>query len=143
MTIYTVTLGFILLGMLWMHVIDDYVLQTVLGRLKQHDWWVEQPGYSQFYSNDYKAALLCHAFEWSGSISCIPIIYTLINAEHLNYNIVGSVLIILFIVNTIIHYRVDDAKANKKIFNLVQDQIIHFIQVLTTFSIWVLAIILS
>ena len=138
-----VTLGFVFLGMLYMHVIDDYVLQNSLARLKQHDWWLQQSNFSKMYANDYKAALLAHAFEWSGSILCIPIIYTLIKHQELNYNVVGLTLIFLFLLNTFIHYKIDDAKANMKIINLVQDQIFHVVQVVFSFCIWVLVIILS
>ena len=126
-----------------MHIIDDYVLQTVLSKLKQRDWWLDQPGMSWFYRNDYKAALLCHAFEWTGSIMILPIIYTYSYRDQLNYNTVGAILVFLFVLNTIAHYRIDDMKANLKIINLVQDQIAHFIQILFTFSIWVLSIILT
>ena len=39
---------------------------------------------------------------------------------------------IMLPVNTAIHFIVDDTKANKKKINLIQDQLIHLIQILIT-----------
>ena len=47
--------------------------------------------------------------------------------------------VVFFIVNWIMHYYIDDAKANLKIINLVIDQLIHVIQIIFT---WLLYIIL-
>ena len=136
-----ITFVFILIGMIWLHIIDDYVLQNSLARFKQKDWWRDQSSYNDMYKNDYKIALLCHAFEWTGTVMSLPIIYTYLHRHELNYNIIGFSLVVLFVLNVIIHYIVDDLKANKKTINLVLDQLCHLAQIVGTF-LWFISIII-
>jgi len=57
---------FILLSMIFLHIIDDYKLQQgVLANLKQKKWWKEQKEYKWMYKYDYIPALLNHAFSWT------------------------------------------------------------------------------
>lgn len=113
--------------MILCHVIDDFVFQPIcLSKLKQEDWWLKQDEYNTKYKNDYKMALLIHSLSWSAMI-LLPIIFFT--------EISGSVLFWIFIINTFIHYVVDDLKCNEKKLNLVQDQTIHFMQILLTFLI--------
>ena len=78
------------------------------------------------YGNDYKMALFEHSLEWSIAIM-LPIIFIL-NANE-------WIILTCVIVNTIIHYIVDNAKANQLRLNLIQDQLLHFIQILATFFV--------
>ena len=56
---------FVLPCMLFMHVLDDFVLQTVvLSKLKQKSWW-EANAPERGYRYDYLAALTAHAISWS------------------------------------------------------------------------------
>jgi hypothetical protein len=114
----------IFLLMILAHVVDDFVLQPVcLSKLKQKSWWETQDGYKTLYNNDYKMALLVHSMSWSIMI-LLPVIIT--------NNIPGIVLFSTFIVNTLIHYYIDDMKANKGKINLMVDQFVHIMQIITT-----------
>ena len=103
--------------MIFCHLIDDFVLQDKFTYLKQKSWWMKackEDGLPfKKYKDDYKMALFEHSLEWS----------------------IAIMLPIMFFVNTIIHYIIDDAKANKLRLNLIQDQLLHFIQIIITFLI--------
>ena len=115
--------------MILCHVIDDFVLQPIcLSKLKQKEWW-ENNCPDEKYKNDYKIALFMHCLSWSAMILLPVIFFTEIS---------GAVLYWVFIINAFIHYIVDDFKANLKILNLVQDQLIHLGQILLTFLIIIL-----
>lgn len=106
---------------LFAHVIADYTLQGIgiIASMKQKKWWEEN--YPQkLYKNDYKAALACHSFMWSFVVH-IPLI--LFRYE--------SIIIVSIFIHTIIHYIIDDLKANKYELNLIQDQILHLVQLIT------------
>lgn len=112
-----------------LHIIDDFVLQPIcLSKLKQREWWIEECKKNCFnfdyYQNDYRCALIIHSISWTLMIMMPLIIFC--NCTIFQY-------ILLIIVNVIIHYITDDLKANRYIFNLVQDQIIHFIQIFVTY----------
>ena len=117
----------ILLFMILLHIIDDFVLQPIsLSNLKQKKWWKKQEGYSDKYKDDYKVALAIHSISWSIMIH-IPLVIMFPSLGQL-------VLLISFIVNAVIHYYIDDLKANKLKINLFEDQMVHFWQICTTLS---------
>jgi hypothetical protein len=120
----------ILLLMLFCHLIDDFVLQDKFCYLKQKSWWVKtckDEGLSiEKYGNDYKMALFEHSLEWSIAI-LFPIMFLC--------NVPGWILLVSVIINTIFHYIVDNAKANQLRLNLVQDQILHFVQIIVTWFV--------
>lgn len=117
----------ILLFMILLHIIDDFVLQPIsLSNLKQKKWWEKQEGYSDKYKDDYKVALAIHSISWSIMIH-IPLV--------IMFPSLGQfALFISFIVNAVIHYYIDDLKANKLKINLFEDQMVHFWQICTTLS---------
>lgn len=118
----------IVLFMILFHIIDDFVLQPIsLSNLKQKKWWEKQEGYSDKYKDDYKVALAIHSISWSIMIH-IPLVIMFPSLGQL-------ALLISFIVNAVIHYFIDDLKANKLKINLFEDQMIHFCQIYTTLSI--------
>lgn len=118
----------IVLFMILFHIIDDFVLQPIsLSNLKQKKWWKKQEGYSDKYKDDYKVALAIHSISWSIMIH-IPLVIMFPSLGQL-------ALLISFIVNTVIHYFIDDLKANKLKINLFEDQMVHFCQICTTLSI--------
>lgn len=121
---------FVLLWMLFMHIIDDFVLQDTLARMKQKEWWMEQEGYTDKYKNDWIPSLMCHAFEWAFMIM-IPIAYWKYSFD------IDTKFCIVFLVNYFIHLIVDHLKANIKCINLCNDQNIHFMQVLVTWILFV------
>ena len=119
---------FILLAMIFLHIIDDYKLQGILASMKQKKWWKEQKEYKKLYRHDYIPALIEHSFSWTFMIM-LPIAIVL----HLN---IGW-WIFAYIVNMVIHAFVDDLKANKFKINLVIDQTIHLIQIIVTWLIFI------
>ena len=115
----------IFLLMILLHVIDDFHLQGILANMKQKEWWRKQEGYNDLYKNDYKTALFIHSLSWAIIISlpfwCIQIP-------------VGWASLFI-VINTGIHYYVDDLKCNKHKINLYTDQAIHFIQIFVTWFV--------
>ena len=123
----------ILLFMILLHIIDDFVLQPIsLSNLKQKKWWKKQEGYSDKYKDDYKVALAIHSISWSIMIH-IPLVIMFPSLGQL-------ALLISFIVNAVIHYFIDDLKANKLKINLFEDQMVHFCQICTTLSVIMITI---
>ena len=102
-----------------LHVIDDFHLQGILGSMKQKEWWKKQEGYKDLYKDDYITALMIHSISWSIFIS-IPLWF---------FPIQPYLISIAIIINTIIHYYVDDLKCNKLKISLSTDQCIHFLQI--------------
>lgn len=119
----------ILICMVFCHIVDDYYLQGWLASAKQKEWWKKNAP-EDLYKYDYIVALFMHSFSWSFMTMVIPSIYNFIYNKN---NWVESFIVGLFILNTIVHMVVDDAKANKKYINLIIDQTIHILQI---FFIW-------
>ena len=69
---------FILIVMLFFHIVDDYYLQGILAKMKQKKWWKENAN-NKKYKYDYIVALICHSFSWAFMIM-LPI------ALFLNFN---------------------------------------------------------
>ena len=125
----------IFLAMLFCHVIADYNLQGCLADMKQKLWWrkelekleldieIEQ----KHYKNDYKMALLVHGFSWA-FISMLPLMY-------LCWCSAPWMLFWFVLWNAAFHALVDHLKANAYLFNLIEDQLLHVLQLAGTF--WV------
>ena len=117
--IYTVS-GIVLL----LHFFADFNLQIGAGldKFKQKRWWDEQikehkPLIPEVYDNDYKVALLCHSLYWALLVS-LPFAI----AGH------GGMWLATSAYQSFCHYGIDNAKANHMTFNLVEDQILHIVQ---------------
>ena len=119
---------FVLLAMIFLHIVDDYYLQGWLASGKQKRWWGSQPNYSSKYKHDYIAALFMHSFSWS-FMTMLPIFV-------MDSLVLTPLHVIVFLINIAIHGFVDDLKANKLRINLVVDQSIHIVQVILTFCIF-------
>lgn len=119
---------FVLLSMIFLHIIDDYKLQGILASMKQKKWWEEQKEYKKLYKYDYIPALTEHSFSWTFMIM-LPI------AIVLRFDI--GWWAIAYIVNVIVHAFVDNLKANKFKINLVIDQTIHIVQIVITWLIFI------
>ena len=76
------------------------------------------------YKHDYIAALVCHSLYWSIFV-CSPF--------YASNHFLSAI-----IANTGVHAIVDDLKANRKMINLVQDQLIHIAQILLTFAVLII-----
>ena len=116
----------ILVLMLLGHLVADYTLQGWLADGKQKSWWRKMfGGYEDSvpdkYKHDYVAALVCHSLYWSIFI-CAPFYAS----EH---------FLSAIVLNTIVHAIVDDLKANRMKINLIQDQLLHLVQIMVTFGI--------
>ena len=115
---------FTILFMLLMHLVADYTLQGWLADGKQMSWWKRQFGgfedsiVPKKYRYDYIAALVCHSLYWSILI-CIPFY-------------ASPIVWVAVLVNTVVHAIVDDLKANRKKLNLIEDQLIHAVQIVGT-----------
>lgn len=117
---------FVLLAMIFCHIVDDYCLQTLgpLATMKQKKWWEEN--YPQkLYKYDYLVALLMHSMSWAFMIM-LPV------AAYMSWD-VDSSFVILFVLNAICHAFIDNAKANWLLINLITDQSVHIAQILVTF----------
>lgn len=111
----------ILLTMIFLHIVDDYVLQGILAQMKQKKFWKENAP-DEMYKNDYIWALIMHSFSWTFMIM-------------LPFAVRGAVDVtfyIFFVANLIVHAVVDDAKANRFVLNLWEDQLIHMFQIVIT-----------
>ena len=115
---------FILLWMIFFHIVDDYYLQGWLASAKQKSYW-ETNAPDEMYKNDYIWALIMHSFSWAFMIM-LPIAY------FYSFSI-GLPFVIIFAFNVAIHAFTDNAKANWKIINLWQDQLMHILQIVLTF----------
>ena len=123
--------------MIFLHIVDDYYLQGWLASAKQKSWW-EQNAPDELYKHDYIMALFMHGFSWAFMIMLIPSMYALITTTNIN-NTSLAIALILF-TNLCIHITIDNAKANLKKINLVQDQLIHLIQIIIT---WISLVVLG
>ena len=127
----------LLLGMLFLHIVDDFVLQPIcLSKLKQKITWdrycEDKPlELKRLYKNDYLVATAIHALSWS---VCIMLPWIFMYGGEL-----GWLIFLLVIINTIIHAYVDDLKANREKINLKTDQFIHFLQIYVAWACLVVA----
>ena len=118
---------FIILTMVFCHIVDDYYLQGILASMKQKHWWTKLKSYNKKSKYDYIVALIMHSFSWTFMIM-LPL------AVAFKFQI-GVPFVIVFVANVIIHAYTDNLKANELKINLVQDQIIHIAQILATAGI--------
>lgn len=117
---------FILLWMIFNHIVDDYYLQGWLASAKQKSYW-EANAPEEMYKRDYIWALIMHSFSWSFMIM-LPIAY------FYQFDITYGFVIMLAL-NTAMHAFTDNMKANWKTINLWQDQLIHMTQIFVTYGL--------
>lgn len=118
---------FILLSMIFCHIVDDYYLQGWLASAKQKSWW-EKNAPDKLYKKDYIMALIMHSLSWSFMIM-LPL------AVFNNFDVVW-LFGVMFGINAGIHGIIDNLKANVKKINLITDQIIHICQIVITFAVY-------
>lgn len=126
----------LLICMMFCHIINDYNLQGILASMKQKSWW-EVNGNDPLYKHDYIMALFEHSFSWAFSIMIVPTLYLLHDGKFVIEEAVSVFL--LFILNTVMHFWIDHTKANLHEINLIQDQLLHFLQIII---VWCLLIAL-
>lgn len=119
--------------MIFCHIVDDYYLQKgLLANLKQREWW-ETNAPDPMYKNDYKVALVVHSFSWSFMILLPLLVFSL--ATGISNIFIFGFYIPALISNMLLHYYVDNEKANEHSINLITDQTCHLIQIIGT-CIW-------
>ena len=111
---------FVILWMIFFHVVADYNLQGWLASAKQKSYW-EKEAPDKLYEYDYICALIMHSISWTFMIM-LPISY------FQGFEISGLYLVV-FIGNVILHSIVDHMKANVKMINLWADQLLHMLQI--------------
>ena len=119
---------FLLLLMIFCHVVDDYYLQGWLASAKQKKWW-ENNAPQKLYEYDYLWALLMHSFSWTFLIM-FPVFI-------LNELVITIELLAVFIFNVGIHATIDNLKANAFKINLWQDQLTHMCQIGVTWLLFI------
>ena len=117
---------FLLLLMIFLHIVDDYYLQGILASMKQKEWW-HKTAPEKMYRYDYIVALIMHGFSWAFMIM-LPI------AVAMSFNI-SWFFLAYFLLNVFVHALVDDLKANRKKINLWHDQLIHMVQIAVTAAV--------
>lgn len=117
------------IAMVYCHILDDYVLQGWLASAKQKSWW-EKNAPDKLYRHDYLMALSMHAMSWATSISIPLLVYAWVthSAGVLTW------VLVLWPINAIFHALVDHSKANAKKINLIQDQLLHLVQIVGTIA---------
>lgn len=128
-----------LLFLIAMHIFADYNLQGWLASAKQKEYWKKELHMDErrfdnsIYANDYKCALLTHCIQWAFHLMFIVLLYS-----YIIYN-TCNIFYFLFVLvwNIYCHYIVDDKKANDLSINLIQDQLIHLLQIIFTWLIFV------
>lgn len=117
---------YVFLLMILLHIIDDFVLQPIcLSKLKQKSFWETYVKDDEKYKFDYKVALVIHALSWAIMIH-LPLMFIVSN----------EILVLVSVaINTVIHAYIDDEKANKLNITLLEDQLIHLIQVGCTWAL--------
>lgn len=131
-TDFTMTFVF----MVFLHLYADFRLQLTckLDKMKQKRWWHEEClklaktpnlGRSMFlkYRFDYLCALLIHGFMWS-FVTFVP----LCAIQHKGFAAI-------VVSNALVHSLIDDLKANRMLFTLWTDQILHLVQIIITLMI--------
>lgn len=120
--------AFVLLWMLFFHVVADYNLQGWLASAKQKSWWEENCKFEMYkYKYDYIMALIMHSISWTFMVM-LPIAY----AQGFTTN--GG-FVFMFVFNVVFHALIDDLKANQKMINLWIDQLAHIGQMVITFVV--------
>lgn len=114
---------FILLCMIFLHIVDDYYLQGNLANFKCKGWWQENAP-DKMYKYDYIIALVLHGFSWSFMVHIPVLIYCyLYKIDFFDFAMIS------ILINTCVHAVVDNAKANLKCLNLTHDQLLHLMQI--------------
>lgn len=119
---------FLLISMLWCHIIGDWILQPdIMKNGKCKSWWEENYP-DKLYQDDYMMVLFIHSFLWSITTHIPFILLYLLNDMDLGGALIGAILL-----QTLIHHIIDDVKANEFGISLKTDQQLHMLQVVGSF----------
>ena len=121
-----------------LHIFVDFHLQGLLADLKQQRWWLDNvfsKGFSHRYDKDYLAALIIHGLEWSIFVHIPFLIMVYLHYPEISVILLGSVLL-----HAILHAFIDDLKCNRLKLSLIQDQLLHFGQIIVIIVTYIVAI---
>lgn len=108
----------LMLMMVLLHVIEDFHMQGIMASMKQKTFWQE---YSKMYANDWMPVILLHGMEWATMVA-LPCILA-------SWFDVSAWFVLTVVAMGVAHAYVDHLKANSLRINLIQDQIVHIIQI--------------
>lgn len=127
----------LLAAMLFFHVVDDFYSQGILASMKQKKWWTDQTT-DPLYRHDYILALLTHAFSWAFMIHIPAVAWQWLT--HDKQFLSGGLLaaaVAVFVLQWAVHATVDHLKANLHKINLWHDQLIHVVQIIVLWALYV------
>lgn len=122
----------ILMLMFLCHFLADYPLQGWLAQAKNKLYWKETKT-----PHDWVMALICHAMMW-GIMIYLPIFFI----GEIDFGGLVEVSFWLTLpLNIVLHFIIDNAKANEHKIDLITDQYLHFLQISITWSFYVLLLV--
>ena len=129
----------VILSMLFLHIIADYAVQNeFMARFKQKkEWYIEDlrlnnnrsnevRRFPKKYEYDYIVVLFVHSFSWA-FITFIPMLHYVFYTKTLGI----EAWCIWIIIQTLLHMFIDHQKCNRFKINLIIDQLLHFLQILS------------
>lgn len=119
--------------MVFLHILVDFHIQGVLAEMKQKKFWEKFGGK---YAEDYMVAMGMHSFEWIFVVSLPMLLNCWI--RHRDWAVV--LYFVIIIANMVVHYVVDDMKANDLALNLAEDQMCHLVQILCAWLAWTIIV---
>lgn len=123
---------FIFLSMIFLHVYNDFHLQTSwVSDRKQREWW-EKTVPNEMYKHDYIAVLAAHSISWSFLIMLPIAAFRRLEIDWIFAAALAA--------NAVFYGLVDNEYANCKRFNLIDNQMFHLLQVVFTALIFLCAI---
>jgi pimeloyl-ACP methyl ester carboxylesterase len=135
---------FILLSMIFCHILDDFKLQGIMAEMKQRSYWdnhidIVSEGnlwrrdkFKKKYGLDFMPVLFLHGFS-NSFMMMLPIAVYMF---YKNYSYWPEFALVLF-ANSFIHAWIDHLKCNKKVINLMTDQRLHLTQIFLTWFLFI------
>ena len=137
----------VIFSMLFLHIIADFIVQNeFMAKFKQKKSWHTLDLRDTFnrpedarkmvkkYKFDYIPVLFVHAFSWA-FITYLPLLHYVFYSKIL----MPETWCVFVLIQTFVHMYIDDKKCNKFEINLIMDQLLHFLQILSGgLLIWML-----
>lgn len=121
----------LLIFMVFAHIVDDFYLQGCLANMKQKSWWKKNAP-DPLYRHDYAISLIIHGTSWAIMTMMPIIVFSLLKGFELGW------FYILIPLNAILHACIDHLKANMHKIDLIDDQVMHAMQILATLICFIL-----
>ena len=136
----------VIFSMLFLHIIADFIVQNeFMSKFKQKSKWKdacidEFKTYEKAdkmlkkYKFDYIPVLFVHAFSWA-FITYLPLLHYAFYSKIL----MPETWCVFVLIQTFVHMYIDNKKCNKFEINLIMDQLLHLLQILSGgLLIWML-----